>query len=119
MVAVTLPLWLLPLHLPAAGVMGALFVAMLFTPLVNGPVIGVINARTPPELRAKMMTALISVSTIAAPLSYLAAGQLLEPWGVTRVFLAVAIGMTASALVFATIALRQREAGATVATAPS
>ena len=81
-VAMTLPLWLLPLDLPAAGVMAVLFRAMLFAPLVNGPVIGVITARTPVELRPKMMTALITVSTLAAPLGFLVAGQLLEPWGV-------------------------------------
>ena len=53
-----------------------------------------------------MMTALISLSTLAAPLGFLVAGQLLEPWGVERVFAAVAVGMTATALVFAAIALR-------------
>jgi MFS family permease len=105
-VALTLPLWALPLDLPAWGVMAALFTAMLFTPLVNGPVIGVITARTPPDLRPKMMTALISLSTLSAPAGFLVAGQLLEPWGVPRVFGAVAIGMTATALVFAAIALR-------------
>ena len=109
-VAMTLPLWLLPLDLPAWGVMAALFTALLFTPLVNGPVIGVITARTPPDLRPKMMTALISLSTLAAPLGFLVAGQLLEPWGVPRVFAAVAIGMTATALVFAAIALRYSNA---------
>ena len=40
-VAMTLPIWLLSLELPAAGVMAVLFTAMLFAPLVNGPVIGV------------------------------------------------------------------------------
>jgi len=107
-VALTLPLWLLPLDLSAWGVMAALFVSTLFVPLVNGPTIGVITARTPADLRPKMMTALISIATVAAPLGYFAAGQLLEPWGVERVFAAVAIGMTATALVFATIALRHR-----------
>ena len=93
-VALTVPLWLLPLDLPAWGVMAALFTAMLFTPLVNGPTIGVITARTPVDLRPKMMTALISISTLSAPAGFLVAGQLLEPWGVERVFAAVAIGMT-------------------------
>jgi MFS family permease len=117
MVAATLPLWLLPLGLPAWGVMGALFSMMLFIPFVNGPVIGVITARTPVELRPKVMTALISVSTLAAPLGFLAAGQLLGAWEPTRVFGAAAIGMTATALVFATIALRHREDGAPDASA--
>ena len=89
--------------------MAALFTAMLFMPLVNGPVIGVITARTPVELRPKMMTALISVSTLSAPLGFIVAGQLLEPWGAPNVFAAVAVGMTATALVFATIALRHRD----------
>jgi MFS family permease len=106
-VAMTLPLWLLPLDLPAAGVMAVLFGAMLFAPLVNGPVIGVITARTPVDLRPKMMTALITVSTLTAPLGFVAAGQLLEPWGVLHVFAAVAVGMTATALVFAAIAFRR------------
>ena len=35
-VAMTLPLWLLPLDLPAAGVMAVLFCAMLFAPLSTG-----------------------------------------------------------------------------------
>jgi hypothetical protein len=61
------------------------------------------------ELRPKVMTALISVSTLSAPLGYLAAGQLLGTWEPTRVFGAAAVGMTATALVFATIALRYRE----------
>jgi MFS family permease len=112
-VLMSVPLWLLPFDLPAWGVMATLFVAMLFAPLVNGPTIGVITARTPVELRPKVMTALISVSTLSAPLGFLVAGQLLEPWGVTRVFTAVAIGMTATALVFAAIAFRQ-SAAATV-----
>ena len=114
-VALTLPLWLLPLDLPARGVMAALFTAMVFAPLVNGPVIGIITARTPVELRPKMMTALISISTLATPLGFLIAGQLLEPWGVSMVLAAVAVGMTATALVFAAIALRS---GATVPEAP-
>ena len=109
-VLMSVPLWLLPLGLPAWGVMATLFVAMFFTPLVNGPTIGVITARTPIELRPKVMAALISVATLSAPLGFLVAGQLLEPWGVTRVFAAVAIGMTATALVFATIAFRQSAA---------
>jgi hypothetical protein len=49
------------------------------------------------------------VSTLSAPLGFLAAGQLLGEWEPTQVFAAAAAGMTATALVFATIALRHRE----------
>jgi predicted permease len=115
----TIPLWLLPLGLPAWGVMATLFVTMLFAPLVNGPIIGVVTARTPPELRPKVMTALVSVSTVSVPLGFLAAGQLLGRWDVEQVFAAVAVGLTANALAYATIALRHRAEPTTEAPAPA
>jgi len=118
-VAMTIPLWLLPLGLPAWGVMATLFVTMLFAPLVNGPIIGVVTARTPPELRPKVMTALVSVSTVSVPLGFLAAGQLLGRWDVEQVFAAVAVGLTANALAYATIALRHRAEPTTEAPAPA
>jgi MFS family permease len=118
-VAMTLPLWVLPLGLPAWGVVAALFTMMFFAPLVNGPAIGLITARTPTELRAKVMTALVSVSTLATPLGFLAAGQLLGAWGPERVFAAAAVGMTASALVFAAIAFRGGRSGEPAAAAAS
>jgi predicted MFS family arabinose efflux permease len=103
------PLWVLP-FLPPWPVVGlALFVAMFFTPLINGPFFAVLTARTPEALRAKVMTAVISINTLAAPLGFLAAGQILERQGVATLFALVAIGMTLAALSFAAIALRFRE----------
>ncbi|HEY7793565.1 MAG TPA: MFS transporter [Gaiellaceae bacterium] len=119
-VAMTLPLWLLPLGLPAWGVMATLFLTMLFAPLVNGPIIGVVTARTPPELRAKVMTALVSVSSVSVPLGFIAAGQLLGRWEVEQVFAAIAVGLTVNALAFATVAFRRGDAeAATEAPAPA
>ena len=80
----------------------------MFTPLVNGPIVAVLTARTPESLRAKVLTALISASALAAPLGFIAAGQILEHWGVVPLFAAVAFGITGMALVFAAIALRYR-----------
>lgn len=105
--AFSLPLWVMPLLPPWPVVFVALFVAMLFTPLVNGPIIAVITARTPRELRPKVMTALISASTIAAPLGFLVAGQVLERWGVVTLFAGVVAGITWMAIVFAAIVWRQ------------
>ena len=59
------PLWLLPFDPPAAAVVVALFAAMFFTPLINGPIFGVLTARTPEQLRGRVMTALISLNTLA------------------------------------------------------
>ncbi len=103
--AFALPLWVLPFQPPVLLVFAALFTATLFTPLVNGPVIGVLTKRTPPELRPKVMTAVITVSTLAAPGGFLAAGQILERWGVAPVFTIVAAGCSLTALLFAFIAL--------------
>jgi predicted MFS family arabinose efflux permease len=107
--AFAVPLWVLPLTSQAWLVMIALFTATLFTPLVNGPIMGVLTARTPEALRPKVMTAIISLHTVAAPLGFIVAGQILERWGVDPVFFGVAAGVTLLSLAFATIALRHRD----------
>jgi MFS family permease len=115
--AFAVPLWLLPFDPPAAAVIAALFAAMFFAPLVNGPVFGVLTARTPEQLRPRVMTALISANTLAAPLGFLIAGHAIERWGVTVVFAAVPAGITVLALAFASIALRHRGEDAVLAAA--
>jgi MFS family permease len=105
--AFSVPLWALPFLPPWPVVFGALFLATFFTPLINGPTLAVLTARTPPDLRAKVMTAVISVNTLAAPLGYLVAGQVLERWGIVPLFTAVVLGITWIAIVFATIAWRR------------
>jgi predicted MFS family arabinose efflux permease len=107
--AFAVPLWVLPMTEQAWLVTLALFVATLFTPLVNGPVIGVLTARTPEALRPKVMAAIISLHTVAAPLGFLLAGQVLERWGVDPVFFGVAAVVTMLSLVFASITLRHDE----------
>jgi predicted MFS family arabinose efflux permease len=106
-VAFSIPLWVMPFLPPWPVVFVALFTAMLFTPFVNGPLMAVITARTPEALRPKVMTALISANTLAAPLGYLVAGQVLERWGVVPLFTAVVLGITWVAVVFTGIVLRR------------
>jgi predicted MFS family arabinose efflux permease len=107
--AFTVPLWVLPFLPPWPVVFAALFAATFFTPLVNGPIIAVLTARTPEALRAKVMTAVISVNTLAAPLGFIVAGQVLEQWGVVPLFTAVVLGITWMALVFAAITWRHAD----------
>ena len=90
----------------ASVVVAALFVATLFTPLVNGPLIAVLTARTPEGLRAKVMTAVIATNTLAAPVGFLLAGQVLERWGVVTLFGGVVAGITLMSMVFAAIVRR-------------
>jgi predicted MFS family arabinose efflux permease len=117
--AFAIPLWVLPFLPPAPVVVSALFVAMFFTPLVNGPTFAVLTARTPEALRAKVMTAVISVNTVAAPAGFVVAGQILERWGVAPLFACVASGITLMALLFAAIVVRHREADFALEPAPS
>jgi predicted MFS family arabinose efflux permease len=105
--AFSVPLWVMPFLPPWPVVFLALFTAMLFTPFVNGPLLAVITARTPEPLRPKVMTALISANTIASPLGFLLAGQILEHWGVVPLFTAVVLGITWMAILFAAFAWRQ------------
>jgi MFS family permease len=104
--AFSIPLWVLPFLPPWPIVFVALFSAMLFTPLVNGPTLGVLTARTPEDLRPKVMTAVISANTLAAPLGFFVAGQVLERWGVVPLFTAVVLGITWMAILFATVTWR-------------
>jgi MFS family permease len=69
----------------------------------------VLTSRTPEGLRAKVITAVISINTLAAPLGFLLAGQVLEHWGLVPLFTMVVAGMTWAVVVFATIVLRHRE----------
>ena len=117
--AFAVPLWVLPATPAAWVVMLALFVATFFTPLVNGPVIGVLTARTPAALRPKVMTAVIALNTLAAPAGFLLAGQILERWGVEPIFFGVATGVTLLSLLFASIALRHRDEATTADVAPA
>ena len=104
-----LPIWALPFLPPWPLVLVALFVATLFTPLINGPFFAVLTSRTPEALRAKALTAVVSINTLAAPLGFLVAGQVLEHWGVATLFAMAATGITLAALTFSAVALRFRE----------
>jgi MFS family permease len=55
------------------------------------------------------MTAVITVNTLAAPLGYLIAGQVLERWGIVPLFTAVVLGITCIAIVFAAITWRHSD----------
>jgi predicted MFS family arabinose efflux permease len=107
--AFAVPLWVMPFLPPWPVVFVALFVATFFTPLINGPLIAVLTARTPEALRAMVMTAVISINTLAMPLGFLVSGQVLEHWGVAPLFLITVGGVTTMAVVYSAIVLRYRD----------
>jgi hypothetical protein len=118
-IAFVVPMWVLPFLPPWPVVFVALFVATFFTPLINGPLMAVLTSRTPENLRAKVITAVIAINTVAAPLGFILAGQVLEQWGLVPLFTLVVAGMTWAVIVFATIALRHREPDPAAALATS
>jgi MFS family permease len=105
-VAMPLPLFLLSPHLPWAA---ALFVVggfAFFTPLVNAPVVGMLTVRTPAELRPKVMTAVMTVASMAGPFGFIAAGYALRHVDLGPFFLALPALLTLGGLGMASILLR-------------
>jgi predicted MFS family arabinose efflux permease len=112
-VAMPLPLFLLSptTPWPVATIIIAGFA--FFTPLVNAPVIGILTVRTPAELRPKVMTAVMTVATMAGPFGFMAAGYLLRHVSLGSFFIGLPALLTLGSLAFAAVLLRQprREAG--------
>jgi predicted MFS family arabinose efflux permease len=111
-VAMPLPLWLLAISLPwlAATVVVAGF--GFFTPLVNAPILAVMTTRTPPALRPKVMTAVMTVATLASPLGFVGGSQALHVVSLRLLFVLTAALLTLCGLLFAAVILRNREAPA-------
>ena len=103
-----LPLWVLVPDVSLAAILVAIALTAVCQPLMNSPMFGVITARTPPALLPKLMTALITLATIAGPLGLLAAGVLLEHEGLTTTFAIVAGGVTAVGVLFVVLLARFR-----------
>jgi hypothetical protein len=69
-------------------------------PLVNAPLLAVMTVRTPEALRPKVITAVMTISSIIGPLGFLAAGFGLQYVSLTIVFLLTAAGFTLGAIAF-------------------
>ena len=109
-VAMPLPLFLLSVSMPWALAIVVVGTFAFFSPLVNAPILGVLTVRTPQELRPKVMTAVMTVATIAGPLGFLAAGFALRYVSLSTLFLVLPALLTLGGLVFAAVLLRQRAA---------
>jgi len=109
-VGMPLPIWLLSIAMPwaaAAVVVGAF---AFFAPLVNAPIIGVLTVRTPAALRPKVMTAVMTVATLAGPLGFVAASQAISRVSIYTVFFVIAAVLNVGAVAFAAVLLRNRAA---------
>lgn len=106
-VALTVPIPLLGLPLPAGAVVAVLFTSAIFGPLVNAPLIGALTMRTPEALRPKVMTGVLTMALLAGPIGLVIVGPLLASWGPRPVLLFVALGQFLATLPFAFFALRR------------
>jgi MFS family permease len=106
LVAAPLPLFLLAISLPWSAAVAIVAAFAFFTPLINAPIVGVITVRTPPALRPKVMTAVMTVATVAGPLGFILAGIALQRVSLTVVFLVVAGGMLLGGIACASVLFR-------------
>jgi predicted MFS family arabinose efflux permease len=106
-VAMPLPLFLLSPHLPWGAALVVVGAFAFFTPLVNAPVVGMLTIRTPAELRPKVMTAVMTVASMAGPFGFIAAGYALRHVELGPFFVALPALLTLGSLLMASILLRR------------
>jgi MFS family permease len=105
---ISLPLWVLVPRVPLALVLGAIAATALANPSVNAPFFGALTTRTPPGLLPKVMTALVTLATIAGPVGLVGGGWLLQHEGIQPTFAVVAVGETILSVVFVALLTRYR-----------
>ena len=101
-----LPLWLLTLHLPAAGMAVALALSGVANGIVNPSLHAIMTLRIPAGIRAKAMTAATTVSAAAYPLALFAVGPILAAAGAQPVLVLVAAVQSATAVLLSVVTLR-------------
>lgn len=110
LVVMPLPLFLLALPMPWPASVLVIAAFAFFTPLVNAPLIGVLTVRTPEALRPKVMTAVLTVATLAGPLGFLAAGEALRYVSLSVFFLVLSALVTFSSWAFGAVLFRHAAA---------
>lgn len=101
-----LPLWLLPLPLPAAALSGALVASGLANGLVNPSLHTIMTLRVPASLRPTVMTVMMLVWAGANPLGVFGAGPVLDAAGPEPVLIAFAAVQTVMMALVALTAAR-------------
>ena len=111
-IAMPLPLFLLAPRLPWGAALVVVGGFAFFTPLVNAPVLAMLTVRTPPDLRPKVMTAVMTMATLAGPFGFIAAGYALRHVALGSFFIALPALLTLGGLAMAAVLLRQPGAAA-------
>ncbi|KPI04141.1 protein of unknown function DUF894 DitE [Actinobacteria bacterium OV450] len=90
LVCVALPLWTLLVPAPASVLVVAVGLSSAAAPLANAPLMGLLSARLPDGFGPKVLQAVVTISTLAGPLGFLAAGAVLDRAGVAATLWGVA-----------------------------
>ncbi|MGW0606670.1 MFS transporter [Streptomyces sp. NPDC002640] len=90
LICVALPLWTLLVPVPAGVLVVAVGLSSAAAPLANAPLMGLLSARLPDGFGPKVLQAVVTISTLAGPLGFLAAGAVLDRAGVAATLWGVA-----------------------------
>ncbi|MFF4104088.1 MFS transporter [Streptomyces sp. NPDC001903] len=90
LVCVALPLWTLLVPVPAGVLVVAVGLSSAAAPLANAPLMGLLSARLPDGFGPKVLQAVVTISTLAGPLGFLAAGAVLDRAGVAATLWGIA-----------------------------
>ena len=108
-VLMPLPLFLLSPTTPWPVAVVIIAAFAFFTPLVNAPIIGLLTVRTPAELRPKVVTATMTVASLAGPLGFVTAGYALRNVTLGSFFIGLPALLLLGSLAFAGVLLRHRD----------
>jgi predicted MFS family arabinose efflux permease len=107
-----LPLWILPLHVGAPVLAAAIFASGIANGICNPTIHTVWTLRMPPAIRAKAMTASMTIWGLGMPLGLVVAGPILSLYGARSVLVGFAAVQTVAMLGVAAASLRERARGA-------
>jgi MFS family permease len=107
------PLWLLVFDLSAWEFGLVMLISGLFTPILNAPVFSQLTLSVPEHLRAKVLTFVLTTNLLSGPVAFALTGPALDHWGLTPVYLVVAVGVTAAAALMVTLAFVRPEPSTT------
>jgi MFS family permease len=107
-VGLAIPLWLLILDLTVWQFALVLLVSGMFTPVLNAPVITLMMLLAPVDLRPKVVTFILSMNLLTSPIAYALTGPVLDRWGLSLLYVGVALGVSVAAGVLVALALNRR-----------
>jgi hypothetical protein len=107
-IGMPIPVYFLAISMPWAAAAVVVGCFGFTAPLVNAPIIGILTVRTPRALRPKVMTAVMTVASLAGPLGFVGAGEALHVVSLHTLFLVIAASLSVASFAFAAVLLRGR-----------